>query len=80
MSDRVEIEGGAGPYETAAIAAAVRIMLEEEAADSGQPPPAFVPGPWILAGRPHALQAIRGGFRELSALLSEQEEEPPEEA
>lgn len=52
----LEIRGGAGPAEVAAVMAAVQAALAEEAALQGAPTSRFVPGPWVLAGRPRSPQ------------------------
>ncbi len=49
------IRGGAGPYEAAAVVAAVLQVLAEEEAKAVPPPPPR-PHPWVLAGRLRPVQ------------------------
>ncbi|MFQ5553742.1 MAG: hypothetical protein ACE5GC_00050 [Acidimicrobiia bacterium] len=48
----IEITGGAGPRETAAIVAAVGLLLEEESAAWATPDPPSRQSAWVLAWRP----------------------------
>ena len=52
MSAEMEIKGGAGPLETAAILAALARLFEEEAWAAAFPAPPPRPGAWVLSGRP----------------------------
>jgi hypothetical protein len=56
MSPEIEITGGAGPMETAAILAAVARLVEEEAAALAAPPERPGRGLWVLSGRPRPVQ------------------------
>jgi hypothetical protein len=47
----MEIRGGAGPYEVAAIVAAVTRVLAEEEAAAATPPRRQDQGRWVLTGR-----------------------------
>ncbi len=47
---RIEVQGGAGPYEVAAVVAAVTRVLAEEEAKAVRPPPRRQ-HPWVLVGR-----------------------------
>ena len=57
MSDGLEITGGAGPMETAAILAAVARLLQDEAQRSAEPPAAPRQSSWVLAWRPREIHA-----------------------
>ena len=57
MSPEIEITGGAGPMETAAILAAVVRLVEEEAEALAAPPQRPGRGLWVLSGRPRPVQA-----------------------
>ncbi len=46
----IEVRGGAGPYEVAAIVAAVSRVLAEEEVKAVRPPPRRQ-HPWVLVGR-----------------------------
>ncbi len=52
-----EVAGGAGPEETAAIAAAINAMLEEEANALATPAQAPRQSSWVLAWRPREIPA-----------------------
>ncbi len=54
-----QVRGGAGPYEVAAIVAAVLRVLAEEEAKAVRPPPPR-PHPWVLAGRARQQPALLG--------------------
>ena len=70
-----QIRGGAGPYETAAVLAAIQAALTEEADAASQPEPTFEPGAWVIAGRPRSVQGPRTDFRGLSPLSHDPEDE-----
>ena len=53
----MEIRGGAGPYEVAAIVAAVSRVLAEEAAKSATPRRPPEQNRWVLTGRTRPVQA-----------------------
>lgn len=53
----VEIKGGAGPRETAAILAVVAKVLEEEGAARANPANRPRPSQWVLAWRPREVPA-----------------------
>ncbi len=57
MTDHVEITGGAGPREAAAILAAVARVLEDEAQRAAQPSVAPRQSGWVLAWRPREIHA-----------------------
>lgn len=53
MTDQVQIKGGAGEFEAAALAAVVSHVLEsEEVALRRRPDPAHRPPAWVRAGWP----------------------------
>jgi len=52
MNHRVEIVGGAGPRETAAIMAALLRLAEEQSWAASFPDPRPEQGSWVLSGRP----------------------------
>ena len=52
MTDRIEIVGGAGPAEAAAIVAAISHVLELEQAALASPPIGNRPPAWVRAGLP----------------------------
>lgn len=52
MTGRIEITGGAGPQEAAAIVAAVAQVIVEEEGLRALPPVRPEQSPWVLAGRP----------------------------
>ena len=52
MSDQMEIRGGAGPGEAAAIAAVVAAIEEDERAAMAERPHPILRSQWIEAGRP----------------------------
>ena len=53
---KMEIRGGAGPYEVAAIVAAVSRVLAEEAAAVAAPLRPREQGRWVLTGRARPVQ------------------------
>ncbi|MDJ0961280.1 MAG: hypothetical protein QNJ88_11510 [Acidimicrobiia bacterium] len=57
MTDHVEITGGAGPREAAAILAAVARVLQDEAQRRAQPVSAPRQSGWVLAWRPREIHA-----------------------
>ncbi|MDX2467009.1 MAG: hypothetical protein QNL12_06830 [Acidimicrobiia bacterium] len=52
MSGRFEITGGAGHEETAAVAAVIAALVEEESAQRDHPAEAPRQSSWVLAWRP----------------------------
>ncbi len=57
MTDRpMEIRGGAGPYEVAAIVAAVTRVLAEEEAVAATPARRQEQGRWVITGRTRSVQ------------------------
>ena len=52
MTQRIEIRGGAGPREAAALVAAVAQLMTEEEGLRALPPARPEQSPWVLAGRP----------------------------
>ncbi len=52
MTVRYEIIGGAGPYEAAAIAAAIAAVISEQIEAAATPPQRPRQSPWVVAGRP----------------------------
>ena len=63
---RVEITGGAGPYEAAAILAAIDAALTEELNARAIPDRPATPGSWAMSGRPHVLLGPKTTFQGLS--------------
>jgi hypothetical protein len=57
MAEPVEIAGGAGPREAAAILAAVARVLQDEAQRRAQPSAAPRQSGWVLAWRPREVHA-----------------------
>jgi len=53
----VEVTGGAGPMETAAILAAVARLVEEQLAAAAIPPERPDQTRWVLSGRPRPVQS-----------------------
>lgn len=52
MNDRpIEIRGGAGPYEAAAIVAVIQRVIDEQSAARSLPPRRNEPPAWVKAGR-----------------------------
>lgn len=52
MSDEMEIKGGAGPFQAAAVVTVVTQVLEEEAAARLRRPPSARPPAWMRAVQP----------------------------
>jgi len=52
MSERTEVAGGADPFVTAAVLAAVARLEEERAALAAHSPKRPSQGRWVLSGRP----------------------------
>lgn len=50
--NEIEITGGAGPFEAAAVAAVVGHLLETERIVARRRPPSHLPPAWVRAGRP----------------------------
>lgn len=63
---RVEITGGAGPYEAAAILAAIDAALTEELNARAIPSRPATPGSWAMSGRPHVVVGPKTTFQGLS--------------
>jgi len=63
---RIEIIGGAGPYEAAAIMAAIDAALTEELANQAVPSQPATPGAWFMSGRPQVVLGPRTTFQGLS--------------
>ncbi|MGZ8754142.1 MAG: hypothetical protein ACXW15_03055 [Acidimicrobiia bacterium] len=63
---RFEIIGGAGPYEAAAIMAAIDAALTEELAAEAIPSQPAMPGAWFMSGRPQVVLGPRTSFQGLS--------------
>lgn len=57
MTDHVEITGGAGPREAAAVLAAVARVIQDEAQRRAQPVSAPHQSGWVLAWRPREVHA-----------------------
>ncbi len=64
---RVTITGGAGPYEAAAIMAAIDAALTEELVTRAVPSQPAVPGAWFMSGRPQVVLGPKTSFQGLSA-------------
>lgn len=62
----IEIIGGAGPYEAAAIMAAIDAALTEELATQAIPSQPATPGAWFMSGRPQVVLGPRTTFQGLS--------------
>ena len=63
---KVEILGGAGPYEAAAIMAAIDAALTEELNAQAIPSQPATPGSWAMSGRPQVVLGPRTSFQGLS--------------
>ena len=63
---KVEITGGAGPYEAAAIMAAIDAVLTEELNTQAIPSQPATPGSWAMSGRPQVVLGPRTSFQGLS--------------
>jgi hypothetical protein len=63
---RIEILGGAGPYEAAAIMAAIDAALTEELATQALPSEPARPGAWFMSGRPQVVLGPRTTYQGLS--------------
>ena len=63
---KIEIIGGAGPYEAAAIMAAIDAALTEELNALAIPSQAATPGAWAMSGRPQVVLGPRTSFHGLS--------------
>lgn len=57
MSDGLEIFGGAGSLEAAAIVAALARLVEEQSVLASIPPARPRPGLWVMSGRPRRVEA-----------------------
>ena len=66
VDPRIEIIGGAGPYEAAAIMAAIDAALTEELANRAVPSQPATPGAWFMSGRPQVVLGPRTTFQGLS--------------
>ena len=62
----IEITGGAGPYEAAAILAAIDAALAEELSLRAIPSQPATPGSWAMSGRPHVVVGPKTSFQGLS--------------
>ena len=65
-SPRIEIIGGAGPYEAAAIMAAIDAALTEELNAQATPSHPATPGAWAMSGRPQVVLGPKSSFQGLS--------------
>ncbi len=63
---KVEIIGGAGPYEAAAILAAIDAALTEELNALATPSHPAIPGAWAMSGRPQVVLGPKPSFQGLS--------------
>ena len=63
---KVEIIGGAGPYEAAAIMAAIDAALTEELNTQAIPDQPATPGSWAMSGRPQVVLGPKTSFQGLS--------------
>jgi hypothetical protein len=63
---QIEITGGAGPYEAAAILAAIDAALTEELTTRAIPSQPAMPGSWTMSGRPHVVVGPKTSFQGLS--------------
>jgi len=63
---KVEIIGGAGPYEAAAIMAAIDAVLTDELNAQAMPSQPATPGYWAMSGRPQVVLGPRTSFQGLS--------------
>lgn len=66
QTPKVEIIGGAGPYEAAAIMAAIDAALTEELNAQAIPIQPATPGSWAMSGRPQVVLGPRTSFQGLS--------------
>lgn len=62
----IEIIGGAGPYEAAAIMAAIDAALTEELNTQAIPDQPATPGSWAMSGRPQVVLGPKTSFQGLS--------------
>ncbi|MDH3398428.1 MAG: hypothetical protein OEM81_11445 [Acidimicrobiia bacterium] len=62
----IEIIGGAGPYEAAAILAAIDAALTEELKAQAIPSEPATPGAWAMSGRPQVVLGAKSSFQGLS--------------
>ncbi len=74
----IEIAGGAGPYEAAAIMAVIDAALAEEYAARATPQRPSVPGAWVMSGRPQVVLGPRTNFQGLSQVAGFEDQGPPE--
>jgi hypothetical protein len=56
VSDGLEIFGGAGSLEAAAIVAALARLVEEQSALAARPPARPRPSLWVMSGRPRRVE------------------------
>lgn len=63
---KIEITGGAGPYEAAAIMAAIDAALTEELTARAMPSQPATPGAWAMSGRPQVALGAKAPFQGLS--------------
>jgi hypothetical protein len=63
---KIEIIGGAGPYEAAAIMAAIDAVLTEEENTQAIPDLPATPGSWAMSGRPQIVLGPKTTFQGLS--------------
>lgn len=76
---RIEIIGGAGPYEAAAILAAIDAALTEELTARAIPTDRSVPGAWTMSGRPQVVVGPPTTFQGLSPVVFDTESTHPED-
>ena len=72
---KIEIIGGAGPYEAAAIMAAIDAALTEELTEQAIPSQPATPGAWALSGRPQVVLGPKTSFQGLSPTPGSDDEE-----
>lgn len=70
----IEITGGAGPYEAAAIIAAIHAVLTEEQTTRAIPEQPSVPSAWVMSGRPQVVVGPRSTFQGLSPVAGFEDE------
>ena len=66
MSSEIQIVGGAGPAETAAIMAAIQQLLDEEAASQAMLTPRNLPTAWVRSGLGRIVKPARHTTTSLS--------------
>lgn len=66
MSSEIQILGGVGPIEAAAIMAAIQQLLDEEAASQAMITPRNIPTTWVRSGQRRIVKPSRQTVTSLS--------------